>query len=369
MRRIFAAIITLSAFTAGTFAQETNPSSTFRKSKNKFNPEVSVIGWVQGETGRRTPASVTAEEPVFRFKEAELSLQSNVDAYGRAELFIGFDGEGNVELEEGYLNWTSLPYNLALKVGKFRNNFGKFNRTHVPETDFADRPLVAEHFFGGEGLSGPGVSLSWQIPNPWFFTELTSEIVNNPEAAEVPAFDTARKRDLLYVNRLSTYHDLTEALNVTMGGSYAYGAAGQEFNTVSLSSRTLKSEIGGVDLTFRWKNPRKAIYRSAFWQTEALWSKRDAANSSHVGSWGMFSHLQYQFARRWRVGIRYDYTQLPTDGIMHEAGGLAYLTFTPSEFSLISLQGRRARRFDGDKETLGWLKMTFNIGPHGSHPF
>ncbi len=365
MRRIFAAIITICSLTVVSIAQE----SSTPKSKNKFNPEVSVIGWVQAETGRRNPASVTAEEPAFSFKEAELSLQSNVDAYGRAEVFIGFDEEGNVELEEGYLDWTSFPYGLAAKVGKFKSNFGKFNRTHVPETDFADRPLVAEQFFGDGGLGGAGVSLSWQIPNPWIFAELTSEITNTPEAAEVPAFGKAYKRDLLYVNRLSGYQDLSESLNVTLGASHAYGSAGQEFPGVSFSSRTLHSQLGGIDLTLRWKNPRKAIYRSAFWQTEALWSKREAADASHIGSWGMFSHFQYQFARRWKAGVRYDYTQLPTNGIMHEAGGLAYLTFTPSEFSLISLQGRRVRRFDGNKETLGWLKITFNIGPHGSHPF
>jgi len=369
MRRIFASIIILSVFSAASFAQETDLGSAIRKSKNKFNPEVSVIGWLQAETGRRNPASVASEEPVFHFKEAELSLQSNVDAYGRAEFFIGFDGEEGVELEEGYFDFTSLPYNLGLKAGKFRNNFGKFNRTHVPETSFADRPLVHEQFFGDEGLSAPGVSLSWQIPNPWLFAEITTEVVNNPDADEVPAFGKARKRELLYVNRLSGYHDITEALNITLGGSYANGAAGQELIAVPVSSRTLKSELAGFDLTLRWKDPRKANYRSALWQTEALWSKRDAENESHIGSWGMFSHLQYQFARRWKTGFRYDYTQLPTDGTMHEAGGLAYLTFMPSEFSLISLQGRRARRFDQKKETLGWLKVTFNIGPHGSHPF
>lgn len=330
---------------------------------------MSVIGWVQGEAGRRNPGSVEAEPAALQFKEAELSLQSNVDAYARAEIFVGFHGEGEVELEEAYLDWLSLPYSLGLRMGKFRSNFGKFNRTHVPETDFADRPLVAEQFFGEEGLSSPGVSLSWQIPNPLLFMELTSEIQENPEAGEVPAFDRARKRDLLYVNRLSGYHDITEALNVTLGGSHARGALGREFDAVALSSRTLKSDLLGLDLTVRWKNPRKAVYRSLFWQTEALWAEREAADSSHVGSWGMFSHLQFQFARRWRVGARYDYTQLPADGSMHEAGGLAYLTFTPSEFSLISVQGRRARRFDGINETLGWLKMTFNIGPHGSHPF
>lgn len=369
MSRILLSLLILNVLNSVSFAQETGSSPSLRASKNKFNPEISVIGWGQVEAGRRNPASGESDKAVFQFKEAELGLQSNVDAYGRAEVYIAFGAEGTVELEEGFMDWTALPHGLGLKFGKFRSNFGKFNRVHGPETDFGDRPLVHKQFFGDESLHGVGASLSWQIPNPAFYTEFTSEVQNSPEAAEIPAFDTARKRDLLYVNRLHAYHDLNENLNATLGTSFAYGAVGQDYDTVALSSRTMKNRILGTDLTFRWKNTRKAIYRSAMWQTEALWSKRDVPGGFRIGTWGMFSHVQYQFARRWKTGFRYDYTQLPTDGKTHEAGGLAYITFTPSEFSLLSLQARRARRFDGDKETVGWLKVTFNIGPHGSHPF
>ncbi|MEK7742772.1 MAG: hypothetical protein AAB578_00145, partial [Elusimicrobiota bacterium] len=137
----------------------------------------------------------------------------------------------------------------------------------------------------------------------------------------------------------------------------------------SSTSRALSSTLAGLDMTFRWKDPSRAIYRSALWQTEVLWSKRGAAGDSSVGTFGLFSHMECQFARRWRAGARYDYTQLPADRSAHEAGGLAYLTFMPTEFSLVSLQGRRALRFDRTHENLGMLKVTFNIGPHGAHPY
>ncbi|OGR86961.1 MAG: hypothetical protein A3J74_00785, partial [Elusimicrobia bacterium RIFCSPHIGHO2_02_FULL_57_9] len=306
--------------------------------------------------------------PALDLKEAELGLQSIVDPYARADFFISVNREG-VDLEEGTLTWFHLPQDLALKVGKFRADFGKFNRTHPPETAFADRPLVHERFFGAEGLSGAGADLSWQAPNPWVLVTLDGEVINTPTAGESPAFDGAGRGNLLYVGHAGAYYDLTDAVNATLGGSYAYGAAGQEFNDVTGSSRSLASQLGGIDLTFRWKNPRRSIYRSAFWQTEVVWGRRDAPAGSTAGSVGMFSHIEYQFARRWRFGARYDYTQLPADRSRHEQAGLAYLTFTPSEFSLISLQGRQARRFDGAKETLGILKITFNIGAHGAHPF
>lgn len=363
--RIASSVFLLAALPAS--AQSEQAAGGLQAS-NLLNPNISVIGWFQGEAGRRHADPGVNLPPALDLKEAEIGLQSIVDPYARADFFISVNREG-VDLEEGYLNWFHLPHDLALKVGKFRADFGKFNRTHTPETSFADRPLVHERFFGNEGLSGAGADLSWQVPNPWILVTLDGELINTPTVEESPVFDSARRRDLLYIGHASGYYDLTEAVNVTLGGSCAYGAAGQEFNSVTGSSRTLAARLGGIDLTLRWKNPRRSIYRSAFWQTELLWSKRDAPAGSSVGSAGMFSHLEYQFARRWRVGARYDYTQLPADRSRYEQAGLAYLTFTPSEFSLISFQGRRARRFDGTKETLAFLKITFSIGPHGAHPF
>lgn len=373
MKRLLlcAVLATLTSSTAaqkGGFSIAPPRAATGLQASNLLNPNVSVIGWFSGEAGRRHLDPDEELPPALDLKEAELGFQSIIDPYARADFFISVKREG-VDLEEGYLNWFHLPHDLALKVGKFRPDFGKFNRTHAPETAFADRPLVHERFFGDEGLSGAGADLSWQVPNPWILVTLDGEVINTPTAAESPAFARAGRRDLLYVGHAGGYYDLTDAVNVTLGGSYAYGAAGQELNEATGSSRTLAVQLGGIDLTFRWKNPRRSIYRSAFWQTEVIWGKRDAPNNSSVGSVGMFSHLEYQFARRWRAGVRYDYTQLPTDRSRHEQAGLSYLTFAPSEFSLISLQGRQARRFDGTRETLGFLKITFNIGPHGSHPF
>ena len=368
MRHIIVLTLLITPLAAAAQLAAAPPASGALQASNLLNPNVSVIGWLQGEAGRRhTDPGITAPA-AMQLKEAEVGFQAVVDPYARADFFISF-GEGKVDLEEGYISWFTLPRDLALKAGKFRADLGRFNRTHPPETAFADRPLVHERFLGDEGLSGTGAALSWQVPNPWSLVTWDVNVITPPAAADSPAFDTGRRRDLLYVTRLNGYYDLSEMVNVTAGGSYAYGPAGQEFNTVTSSSKTLTSQVGGLDLTFRWKNPRRAVYRSAFWQTEVLWDRRDAAADSAVGSWGMFSHLEYQFAQRWRSGVRGDYTLLPADGSKHEAGALAYLTFTPSEFSAISLQGRQARKSDGVKETLGFLKVTLNIGPHGAHPF
>jgi hypothetical protein len=334
------------------------------QASNIGNPNISVIGSFQSEAGHRETGADGAS--AFDLREAELAFQSIVDPYARADFFISVHGE-EIDLEEGYINWFSLPHDLALKVGKFRANFGKFNRTHPPETSFADRPLSHENYFGEEGLSGTGASLSWQIPNPFFLATVDAETFNTP--SESATFAPARKKDLTYVGRLSGFFDLGESMNVTVGGSYADGAAGEELDAVTGSSTTLRSSLQGLDLTFRWKNPRRSIYRSLTWQTEVFTNRRDVAVDARVNSLGVFSHVDYQFLRRWRMGGRYDYSETPIDKTIKQKGGLVYLTFTPSEFTLVSLQGRHVDLGGGKEEDLGFLKIMFNIGPHGSHPF
>ncbi|HET7904959.1 MAG TPA: hypothetical protein VFM17_10380, partial [Candidatus Eisenbacteria bacterium] len=50
-------------------------------------------------------------------------------------------------------------------------------------------------------------------------------------------------------------------------------------------------------------------------------------------------------------------------------GWLGFLTFNPSEFASLSAQVRRLDLEGGEGETQYFLKTTFNIGPHGQHPF
>lgn len=351
-----------------TEAAATEQSSAGLQASNLMNPNISAIGWIQAEAGHVPPASADFGGDAFQLKEVEVALQAVVDPYSRADFIISITS-GGAEIEEGTIDWFALPGGLALKAGKFKANFGRFNRIHTGETAFADRPPVEQNYFGDEGLAGTGGSLSWQIPNPVLLLNLDFEAMSAPDESDTPAFGKADKKDLLYVSRLGGYLDITEATNISFGSSLAAGPAGEDFNTGSGSSTTLKSQVTGVDFTLRWKNPRRAIYRSFTWNTEALWGHRDLNSTDAENSWGMFSHIDYQFARQWRTGVRYDYTESPTDKRDTTKGGLIYLTFQPSEFSLISVQGKHSTFHDGTHEDMAFLKTTFNIGPHGAHPF
>ncbi|HEY3215798.1 MAG TPA: hypothetical protein VGK93_04840 [Candidatus Eisenbacteria bacterium] len=322
------------------------------------NPAISVIGWFQAVSGN----DPGAQEKPFELREAELAFQSLVDPFARADFFLSASAEG-LDLEEGYLTWLALPGGGQAKLGKFRADLGKFNRTHPPETPFADRPLAAGAFLGAEGLSTTGISASALIPNPaGLYWELVANLGSVPEAAESPLFEAESRSDLLAVGRTSWFVPLRESTDLNLGVSYANASA-----PPSLRPEGSRAQLGTVDVTLRWKNPRRSIYRSLLAQAELTAERGSAAGSEHRG--GGFGYVIYQVARQWKVGARYDWTERP-DTPERESGGLALIQYQPSEFSTLSLQARHVRDAAADRDLdAAFFKWTFNIGPHGAHPY
>ena len=112
--------------------------------------------------GRNTVRPV----PVLEMHETEVSFRAIVDPYATADVFLSFTPEG-VELEEGYMTFTSLPGGLTAKVGKMRAAFGKVNMLHNHALEWTDRPLVTENLLAGEeGISDAGISITRILPSP-----------------------------------------------------------------------------------------------------------------------------------------------------------------------------------------------------------
>ncbi len=335
-----------------------------QQASNILNPNISVVTNLLGSFGNDR----TLNQNLFTFDETELGLQAVVDPYARADIFIAF-GTKKVELEEGYFTWLTMPYGLQSRFGKFRSNWNSFNLTHPGETPFADIPLSTQNFLGPEGLSAIGTSWSWLTPIKLFYLKWTAEVTNLPE--ESPAFgdiDTSgellqseRKQDLAYLSRFSSYFDLSESANLSWGLTYLGG--------VHDPQGQLWSHLGNFELVWRWKNPRRSIYSSLIWRNEVVMNNRELTPGSFLRSWGGFSHLDWQFSRRLHIGGRYDYSQFIDDNQNFEQGGLAYISLSPSEFSFVTLQGRYVKRADKRDDWAGFLKLSFNIGPHGAHQF
>jgi hypothetical protein len=102
-----------------------------------FNPDISVNGNFIAAAGRNPFATLAP----FKLSEVEAAFQAVVDPYAKADFFLSV-GKDGIEVEEGFITFTSLPGKFQAKVGKLRANFGKMNTQHTHALPSVDRPLV-----------------------------------------------------------------------------------------------------------------------------------------------------------------------------------------------------------------------------------
>ena len=274
-------------------------------------------------------------------------------------------GEEGVDLEEGFITFPTLPGGVLMRVGKMRSAFGKVNTLHDHALPWTDRPLVTENLLGGdEGITDAGISVARLIPNPWTFLEATGQVFRG-DSGDV--FESSSRGDLSYVGHIRGYQDITESSNIDLGFSYARGHNASGFDDEDLDdSRT--TSLFGIDATYRWKPLQRAIYTSFFGRSELVWSRRDQPDGLQK-AFGFYVSGDYQFARRWFAGARYDRSALASVAAEHDSGGSLILTYKPTEFSVVRGHYRRTKYALGETANEVLFQFLFTIGAHGAHPF
>lgn len=317
-----------------------------------FNPDMAAIGNFVGAAGKNSVEPL----PALNMQEAELTFQAIVDPYARADFFFSATPDG-IDLEEGFLTLTSLPGGLLAKVGKFKEQFGKVNTLHPHVLPWVDEPIVMKNLLGGEeGMNDAGLSVSKLLLNPWFFLEVTGEVYQGNSGP----FESHERSDVSWLGRLRGYRDITEGTNLDLGASFARG-----HNNVNPDTTT---ELFGIDATVRYRPLRRAIYRRFVGRTELMWSRR-GQEAGDVSAFGMYASAEYQFARRWFAGVRFDHSDRATEASLTDTGGSFILTYWPSEFSQVRGQYRRTRYGEGVTANELLFQFLFSIGAHGAHVF
>ena len=322
-----------------------------------LNPDIGIVGSFVGATGR----NIGNPYPSLSLQESEVSLQAIVDPYARADFFLAL-GEEGIEIEEGYVTFPALPGNLLLKAGKMRSSFSRVNTFHNHSLPWIDRPMVQFNLMGGSleeadvGIKEAGLSLSRILPAP-FFLEATAELFRGDSGS---LFQASRRSDVSSVFHLRSYNDLTESTNLEIGGSYARGHndTGSDFIT----------QLYGLDTTLRWKPLRRAIYHSFSARSEFVWSRRQEEEGTQR-AFGFFASAEYQFARRWFGGARFDWSERARDPGAHDNATSLVLTYWPSEFSQVRGQLRRTKYAEGNTANEFLFQFLFTLGAHGAHPF
>jgi hypothetical protein len=337
--------------------ENNQPAPQQTRSTLSFNPDISVIGDFQGSYISRGKRNFEAY-----LNETELALQAVVDPYARADFFISFGrdaetGKYGANVEEGYLTTLSLPAKLQLKVGKFKGAVGRINPVHGHALPFIDMPNAFVNYFGDEGLSDEGVSLSWLVPNKKFYQELIFQATS--VLSESPVFFRGDNNRLLYLGHLKNFFTLSDNATLELGLT---GIAGPND-----SSRT--TSIGSVDLTYKWKPVQMNTYKSLTWQSEFYFGRANLLDNFSIHSFGMYSFLQYQLAKRWFLTGRYDYGQKPYDKKIVEQAYSLTAGWYATEFSKLEIEGKTTDDNIDKRFYQAWLRWIFVIGAHGAHQY
>jgi hypothetical protein len=331
-----------------------------------LNPDISVIGDFIGAAGTsHFPALATLQPfPSFQMHESEVGFQAIIDPYARGDFFISF-GEEGVNLEEGYITFTALPAGFVAKVGKMRSAFGKVNMMHNHVLPWVDRPLVSTNLVGGEdGIDDAGFSLERILPAPkGIFLEATGQVFRG-DSDDV--FQAESRSDLSTVAHLRGYKDITESTNLDLGLSYARGHNDARLSDGSFGD--FVTQLYGVDATVRWKPLRRSIYHSFVGRSELIWSQRGQLPSEQR-AFGFYASGDYQFARRWFAGGRFDYSDRSRFANLTDKGAAATLTYWPSEFSQVRGQYRFTHFAENRNANEVFMQLIFSLGAHGAHPF
>src|SRR5215469_3803090 len=266
----------------------------------------------------------------FNARNIELAFDGAVDPYFEGFANIVFkldnDNETSVEVEEAFMQTTSLPFNLQLKGGQFFAAFGRLNPTHPHTWDFADTPLVNGLFLGPDGLRGVGAQASWTLPLPWYSQLIfasqngrgsTGFSFRNPgdNGMFFDRITTDREarglQDFVWIPRLENSFNLSDTQTVLAGVSGAFGS-----NETGANSRT---QIYGADLLYKWKSSHaEGGFPFVKWQTEFMYRRFEAGRGANESfpvaetfhDWGLYSQVLWGFKKGWVAGIRGDYVNM-----------------------------------------------------------
>jgi hypothetical protein len=386
---------------------EPPPAAPAGSSASAFNPAMSLIlGGSFTNTSRDPgdwriagffPAGEESGpgERSFNLGESELTLSASIDPYFSGVLTAAITGDNEIEVEEAFFRTTALRNGLTIKGGRFFSGFGYLNEVHAHAWDFVDQPLVYQAMFGGQ-YRQDGVQVKWLAPTD-IFLEFGAETGNGN------SFPSTRLERNGFNGATLFGHigaDVGDSASWRAGVSWLTQKAEnregglESDDVVFLDSFTGDTDTLVVDGVFKWApSPRRKLEL----QGEYMRRKEDgtliydpAALAALVNydneQSGWYLQSVYQFAPRWRAGIRYDsldsgnprvspaFVDPPIEfapfAAMNPDRVSVMLDWNPSEFSRLRAQyDWDDSRDDGDTDRVLRLQYIYGLGAHGAHKY
>jgi len=363
--------------------------SSGSSSPNTFNPAVGAIlsgGYADIGTGwEEIPGFQPAGEigtggSGFSIGEAEINLKASVDANFFGNLTFALaeeDGEVEVEFEEAWFQTTAIPNGFTALAGRFFSQAGYLNGFHFHSDDFVDRPLPYQAFFGGR-YAVDGLQARWVAPTP-LLVELGAEVNYGDTFPTTASDDTSPGAWTLFSN---VGGDLGDSHSWKLGVSHiaadATDRAGGEDDPARFTG---DSDLTVVDFVWKWAPQGNPTVRN--FKVQGEYFTRDESGTFDGllydgDQTGWYLQGVWQFAQRWRLGLRYDVvdadngtsvdgTILETPGRESKRSSLMF-DWSPSEFSRLRLQYTNDDVLPESDDQL-YLQYIMSIGAHGAHRF
>lgn len=353
---------------------------------NTFNPSVGAVlsgryasidsGWEE-IPGFLPAGEIGTGESGFALGEAEINLKANVDAnyFGNLTFALASeDGEVEVELEEAWLQTTALPGGLSVTGGRFFSAIGYVNKFHRHVDDFADRPLPYQAFFGGQYVVD-GVQARWIAPTTLLF-ELGAEL---NWGSSFPASANAESSPGAWTLFAKLGGDVGVSNSWQLGASVVNTDAVERGD--GMETFTGDSDLAIVDFVWKWAPGGNVGTRNFKLQGE-YFSRREKGlfgSLNYDGDQsGWYAQGIWQFAPRWRVGLRHDVVDASNGALLagttledpgrSSARDALMLDWSPSEYSRLRLQYVDDRVLPGGDQQL-LLQYIMSVGAHGAHEF
>ena len=334
------------------------------RSQNALNPEISATGDIRAALLRPGPQTES-----FDAREFEIGLQSALDPFSVAKVFLALEG-GEIDVEEGYVFWSGLPGHFRLDIGKFRQQIGELNRWHLHALPEGEYPLVLQRFLGEEGLAQTGISLSWPLPFSGRLGayELTAQVTKGVNEALFGPYGDRPS----YLGTLSGFWQFSRAV---YGQVSVTGLAGEghdstvTWNTPGsrpwTAAERIQSRLGALAIRVTWRPPGEAQRREVTLRGE-VYALQRTVDGDPLLRHGAYAALQVRLGRRWIGGVRGDWVETTDLASVRpsEWAVTPTLTFWQSEFVYLRAQWTHSRDLAGVTSDRFGLQAVWAMGPH-----
>jgi hypothetical protein len=290
-----------------------------------FIPDIGAVGDFtlrQSDLRHGDPRYSPADDQ-FRVRDGQIILFSPIDPYTNAQISIDKPDREAFDIEEAFLVFNKLPWDLTVRAGQFRPRFGLINETDTFQLPMVERPQALAQYIGGDGFVTPGVNVSGYVPNPWD-ADLKAD-VNMLTGHNTEAFNRNEGQtfDFLYMGSLAYSRDLfrTGALSTGVSAAGGPGPGGQTY-------------LQDPFVQVQYAPSQRQIWT---WYLEALLAERQGVGD-HGLKRGFYSLVDYNFWLRYHAGLLVDMADRPGVPSGTEVGVSPILTYFVSDNTRLRLE-------------------------------